>query len=58
MRSSWTYLWALFRFMVLHVVKFSVSQKITVKIFGNYGNELYAIFVFVQYFGKLYIVRK
>ena len=33
--------------------KFNISTK-----FGNYGNDLYAIFVFVQYFGKLFIVRK
>ena len=36
---------------------FSYSKNIGTK-FGNYGNDLSANFVFVQYFGKLLFVRK
>ena len=44
-------------FVFTVLVKFSGSQKISGKKFGNYGNDLYAIFVFVQFFGGLFIVR-
>ena len=38
-------------------LNFQVVEKYQQK-FGNYGNDLYANLVFVQYFGKLFIVRK
>ena len=38
-------------------LNFQVVEKYQQK-FGNYGNDLYANFVFVQYLRKLYIVRK
>ena len=40
------------------LVKYSAIQKNISTKFGNYGNDLYATFVFAQYFGKLLIVRK
>ena len=40
------------------LVKYSAIQKNISAKFGNYGNDLCAIFVFAQYFGKLLIVRK
>ena len=40
------------------LVKYSAIQKNISTKFGNYGNDLYAIFVFVQNFGKLLTVRK
>ena len=37
----------------IQLFKKNISTKL-----GNYGNDLYAIFGFVQYFGKLVIARK
>ena len=40
------------------LIKYSAIQKNISTKFGNYGNDLHAIFVFVQYFGKIWIVRQ
>ena len=40
------------------LVKYSAIQKNISEKLGNYGNDLYVIFVLAQYFGKLLIVRK
>ena len=45
---------SVFSFLRLYL-NFQVVKNISTK-FGNYINYLYAIFVFVQYFGKLFLV--